>query len=220
MTCSEARRFLEAYLDSELDTETTARVNDHLDRCEPCEKRFRAERRLEKLLAERIGEVPAGAEERFGRILGRAVRPRRRRLLAIGAVAATFLAAGLSALLPRPEPTLVDLARRDHTQAVTGGGAGAVDPALLASLEPRWGKLPPAGYEIVAAHPCRLGRVVVTYVGLRREGRLLSLFDVPRGVDVSGQAPEAAVVRRGEDCCVLVGPDAPALALQLGERSR
>jgi len=126
MTCSEARRFLEAYLDSELDTETTGRVNDHLGRCEACAQRFRAEQRLEALVAERLADLPAGSEVTFSRILDHAVRPRRRRLLALGAVAAALLAAGLALLLARPEPTLIDLARLDHERALASGAAGAL----------------------------------------------------------------------------------------------
>lgn len=221
MTCSEARRFLEAYLDSELDAEATARVNAHLEACEACAHRFRAEQRLEAIVVERLLDVPPKSEERFARILDRAVRPRRRRLLALGAVALVLLAAGLGVLLARPVVTLVDLARLDHERTLAGGKTHALDPALVAVLEPRWGTLPPEGYELVAAHPCRLGKVAVTYVGLRRDGRTLSLFDIPPGIAVDGdEAPGAAVVRRDGGCCVLVGTDALSLARRLAEEGR
>ncbi|MFQ5844903.1 MAG: anti-sigma factor family protein, partial [Planctomycetota bacterium] len=223
------------YLDSELDTETTARINAHLEHCPSCARRFRAERRLDRLMAERLLRPEAGDAALFERTLAKGTsrsRPRLPMLLAAAAVLGTA-ASVLLLLLGRPAaPSLLDLALRNHTRhAGEAGAAGArIDPAYVeAARVGLGGPMPPRGYELAAAHACRLGSVPVRYLGLRRHGRLWSVFVIdhpdavtfldpplPETVRATGGI-ETVAVSCGEVLCVVVGPDARELAGALTE---
>lgn len=50
MNCSEARRSLSPYLDSELDPTTTFAISEHLRICESCRNRFEMERRADRAI--------------------------------------------------------------------------------------------------------------------------------------------------------------------------
>lgn len=73
MTCADLRRYLSAFLDSELDGGTTAEVGAHLDACPDCAERVEAETRLERAICERLGAEPVRdcfwdeCRERLGR---------------------------------------------------------------------------------------------------------------------------------------------------------
>lgn len=62
MTCAELRRFLSAYLDSELETTTSLAVNDHLERCDDCRERFEREAQLERGIRDELQATPSGQE--------------------------------------------------------------------------------------------------------------------------------------------------------------
>ncbi|MFQ5962729.1 MAG: anti-sigma factor family protein [Candidatus Scalinduaceae bacterium] len=48
MNCKEARRYINLFLDSELDSKTNLEITEHLSSCEDCSKRFAQEERIEK----------------------------------------------------------------------------------------------------------------------------------------------------------------------------
>jgi anti-sigma factor RsiW len=58
MNCAELRRYLSAFLDSELDGGTTAEVGAHLDACPACAERVEGETRLERAIAQRLNAEP------------------------------------------------------------------------------------------------------------------------------------------------------------------
>lgn len=83
------------YLDSELDRTKTFEVSEHLGVCACCAKRFEQERRVEELLTERLGGVPALDWPAIER---RAVRGRRRLIrwsIAASALAACLILGGV-----------------------------------------------------------------------------------------------------------------------------
>ena len=58
MNCADLRRYLSAFLDSELDGGTNAEVGAHLDACPDCAERVEAETRLERAICERLNAAP------------------------------------------------------------------------------------------------------------------------------------------------------------------
>lgn len=48
MNCKEARRYINLFIDSELDSKTSFEISEHLSSCEDCSKRFAQEERIEK----------------------------------------------------------------------------------------------------------------------------------------------------------------------------
>lgn len=62
MTCSDVRRYLSAYLDSELETSISLSVNEHLERCEACAERFEQEAGLEAAIRDHLQATPSRPE--------------------------------------------------------------------------------------------------------------------------------------------------------------
>lgn len=54
MKCADARKLVEPYLDSELDTETTFEVERHLETCEACSQFFSREQEWTELLQQTL----------------------------------------------------------------------------------------------------------------------------------------------------------------------
>lgn len=116
MNCDQARPFLSAYLDSELEPTPSLEIARHLEFCASCRARFDAEARLEKGIAaalEREGRDPAALARVMafvdglgtGRPARGAARIGRRRLaLAAALIAVAAVAALLARALFRPDP--------------------------------------------------------------------------------------------------------------------
>lgn len=71
VNCHDARSFLMAYLDSELDAATTLSVREHLRTCGQCAERFEQEEQLERGLAARMreGAMPDDVAQRLEQAL-------------------------------------------------------------------------------------------------------------------------------------------------------
>ncbi|HHT9139879.1 MAG TPA: anti-sigma factor family protein, partial [Candidatus Tripitaka californicus] len=54
MRCQDSRRYLNPYMDSELDAKTCTDITNHLAVCEACSKRFAQEQEIEKRLVKRL----------------------------------------------------------------------------------------------------------------------------------------------------------------------
>ena len=50
MNCKEARRYINLFIDSELDSKASFEIAEHLSSCEDCNKRFKQEEHIEKTL--------------------------------------------------------------------------------------------------------------------------------------------------------------------------
>jgi anti-sigma factor RsiW len=125
MRCHEARQFLGAYLDSELDAKTTQEIESHLENCRDCAAVFAAEEKLDaRLLAtlrqgQRTPEIWDSVEAR--------IRPARywrtwRWAIAIPTAAcAVFVAAGLW-LHTRPLDAAVaaEQCHREYVEQIIG----------------------------------------------------------------------------------------------------
>ncbi|MFQ5414477.1 MAG: zf-HC2 domain-containing protein [Phycisphaerae bacterium] len=72
MNCKQVRRWLSPYLDSELGPTKTFEISEHLAACDACRWRFERERRVDRAVAERLGEVPA---VKWGEVESAAMRP-------------------------------------------------------------------------------------------------------------------------------------------------
>ncbi|MFQ5894191.1 MAG: anti-sigma factor family protein [Nitrospinota bacterium] len=128
MDCDEARKFLGAYLDDELEVKDALDLRGHLGECEGCRSRYEADRALKETLRERLGgvRVPDLLRARILRELRREERRvlRPRLALAWGAVAAALLLVVGGGLLYRkatafPEG-LIGAAVRNHGVAFGG----------------------------------------------------------------------------------------------------
>ena len=80
MNCKEVRRYINLFIDSELDSKTNFEVSEHLSSCEDCSKRFAQEERIEKLFVSVLKEEKdPKAEEIWERTIssfGEQVEPR------------------------------------------------------------------------------------------------------------------------------------------------
>jgi len=241
MKCSEIRSLLGPYLDSELDTATTARINGHLERCPACTRRFRAEERLERGIAKRLARAQPGDEALFERVLQSAIRPRvvtRRRLAAVLLLA---VAAGLALYLgppAHPRPSMLALALRDHLvhakrARATGPDAERLDPGCAREAAGLLGiSFPLAGYELRSAHHCRLGTVPVRYLAWDHGRERLSAFVIPRADAAAfAERPDkrqeraagglrAIILPRARAVCIVVGAGAAELADLISETSK
>lgn len=72
MNCKETRRYINLFLDSELDSKTNFEIFEHLSSCEECNSRFAQEERIEKSLVSIIKEdKDPNAEETWERVISR-----------------------------------------------------------------------------------------------------------------------------------------------------
>jgi len=65
MTCDEVRKFIQAYLDGELDEHEWAGLSDHLESCVDCRREARMEERLRRAVRRALPETPAPAALRL-----------------------------------------------------------------------------------------------------------------------------------------------------------
>lgn len=72
MNCKETRRYINLFLDSELDSKTNFEISEHLSSCDDCSTRFAQEERLEKSLVSILKEdKDPEAEETWERVISR-----------------------------------------------------------------------------------------------------------------------------------------------------
>lgn len=81
LTCDEAFRRLDDYLDRELTPEEMARVKEHLDTCEMCAREFGFEERMLRGLRDKLRRIkaPDGLADKVARSLARAREDRKGR---------------------------------------------------------------------------------------------------------------------------------------------
>ncbi|KKL13694.1 hypothetical protein LCGC14_2523210, partial [marine sediment metagenome] len=85
MNCKEVKKYINLFIDSELDSKTNFEISEHLSSCEDCSKRFAQEERIEKLFVSVLKEEKdPKAEEVWERTIsrfGEQVEPRGERRL-------------------------------------------------------------------------------------------------------------------------------------------
>jgi anti-sigma factor RsiW len=127
MNCSDVRRYLSAYLDSELDCNTNLAVNDHLERCGDCAERFEQEAGLESAIRDHLAATPSRPEFWSGVDAALKADDRRRGRrwwpAAFAAAALALITAGLWSAWP------------PATSAGTGAGTGEI--GLIVALRER-----------------------------------------------------------------------------------
>lgn len=97
MNCVESKRYLDLFLDGELDVETNLKVLEHLNLCPPCSKVFEGERWLGGEIRSRLSEEKAPAElvGRLQQAIAReGIAASSRRWGSVASLAASFLVAG------------------------------------------------------------------------------------------------------------------------------
>lgn len=190
MNCRSVREYLQAYLDSELETAETLAVNRHLEVCDACRRRFESEGRIEAAIAAQLrsgGERDAAI---FEQVLQRTLRrkaARRWRVLWLPAAAAALLLAIVIAVRQSGAgvPDLVETAAADHAKYRDGRLTPDLPATTTAEvrnyLEPRLAVTCPAlpeqeGWRIVGPRMCRLKSIVVGLVLLAHDDQPISLF--------------------------------------------
>jgi hypothetical protein len=175
-----------AYLDSDLDTSATIEVNQHLESCSDCQKRFSAEQRLEAAVVERLRTASADEQPVFDAVLAG--------VMGTGSMARAWLLSGVAVaaliavflfLLPSRLPDIVSAAALDHAKY----RAGTMEPELPTSaaeevrsyLEPMLGislgTLPESeGWRIFGPRLCHFDDVEVGLVMFELRGQPVSLF--------------------------------------------
>ena len=98
MKCTETRKWMSPYLDSELGKTKTFEVSEHLARCPDCARRFESERRVDELMRSRMesGPMPDEVWSRITRGLATPWWVRRLRTVRGLAVAACFVIAAVA----------------------------------------------------------------------------------------------------------------------------
>lgn len=72
MKCEETRKYINLFIDSELDTKTSFEITEHLSSCEACDKRFKQEEKIEKTIVSVLkGHKEPEAEETWERVIYR-----------------------------------------------------------------------------------------------------------------------------------------------------
>jgi anti-sigma factor RsiW len=204
MKCSEVRRLVSPYLDSELDETTQFEIARHLQACPDCARRFRAEGELEHAVARSLRRTEGDEEDVLRAALRQAMRrsagSRTRRALA---ACAFLLAAGCLSVLVwkrvsgRQEtvPAIVVAAARDHEKSLRvphepelgGDSREAIDAFLRAEIGTELGPLRLEGdWEVEGVRRCRLEDERVGLVSLRCGANPVSLFLVPAAAPVTG----------------------------------
>lgn len=206
MNCRSAREYLQAYLDSELETAETLAVNRHLQVCDACRRRFQSEGRIEAAIA---AQLRSGMDEDaaiFVQVLQRTLRrnaARRWRMVWWSAAAAALLLAVLFLTQQGGAgvPDLVETAAADHVKYRDGRMTPDL-PATTTSevrnyLESRLAVTCPSlpeqeGWRIVGPRMCRLKSIVVGLVLLAHDDQPISLFLLtPDKASDLGWAPDA-----------------------------
>lgn len=208
MKCSEVRRLVSPYLDSELDEKTEFEIARHLEGCAACAAHFQAEEDLERAIGSALRRTVGDEEEVLRAALERSVERAVDRSPGRGwpaprlvAGAAAALTAALLALVAwmwtRGEegeqaiPSLVALAARDHEEFVSGGkgldvlggSSEEIDNFLREEIGVTLGVLRlEEKWTVDGARHCRLDGASVGFVSLRWAGRPVSLFVVPSAV--------------------------------------
>ncbi len=186
------------FLDSELSSEVTLEVQEHLESCRSCCDRFERERRLEETMRAVLLEVGPDDAAVWDRAVLQAVRARRQRfstLQKIASLAGVALFAALIAIYffpaDRRELDLARSAASDHSRFLVEVREEALLPATLTQFRdtgrqtlPPGMNLPaalPAGYRLLTTGRCKLDDASVVYLVMKHSGEPISLFLMPRG---------------------------------------
>ncbi len=197
MKCHETLRLMSLYLDSELSSEVTLEVQEHLESCPSCRDRFERERRLEESMRATLLEVEPGDAAIWDRAVRAALRIRRQRFSTLQKIASLAGVAVVATLIAvhffpaeRGELDLARSAASDHSRFLVEVREEVLPPATLAqfrdagnrTLPPGTG-LPtnlPVGYRLLKTGRCKLDDAAVVYLVIRRGGEPISLFLMPR----------------------------------------
>lgn len=196
MKCHETSRFMSLFLDSELSSEVTLEVQEHLESCPSCRDRFERERRLEEGMRATLLEVGPEDAAIWDRAVRQAVRTRPQRLSTLHRIASLAGVAVFATLLAvhffPAEHGELDLARSaasDHSRFLAEVREEALPLATLTQFRdaakeilPPGTNLPaslPAGYRLLKAGRCKLDDASVVYLVMKDRGEPISLFLMP-----------------------------------------
>jgi anti-sigma factor RsiW len=196
MKCHDTSRFMSLFLDSELSSELTLEVQEHLESCPSCRDRFERERRLEESMRMTLLEVGPEDAAIWDRAVRQAVRTRRQRLSTLQRVASLAGVAMFATLLAvhffpaeRGELDLARSAASDHSRFLAEVREEVLPLATLTQFRnaakqilPPGTNLPtslPAGYRLLKAGRCKLDDAPVVYLVMKERGEPVSLFLMP-----------------------------------------
>lgn len=216
MTCQEAREYLFAFLDNELDAALSIEMQRHLDGCPACAREAEIERAVGKRLGHALG-AGAGAVPDFPETLAGLTGPREEtvgpgpgavmplrgianveRILGVAAAVAVVVLAGLwFGASGRADPGLADLLVGDFEHFLEGGAqvqlASDDRQEVAAWLQDKTQlavALPISGdpkCQLLGGRKCKIAGRLAAFAAYRMEGEPASLVAVPgRGIDFEG----------------------------------
>lgn len=201
MRCSEAQRFFDAFLDSELLTETNLQVTDHIASCEACRLRLEGEERVRNRLAEVLRRTSEEENLVFASALAAAMneshKPRRaafrlpRRTIGLGFAGAAAASIILLMLVSDQGSDLARMAVENHRHMVEEAGTVPLQAKEIADsvaslsrdLDLRIASAPllAGDVSVYLAQHCRLGDVSVAYFLVGEHGKApVSFFVFPQ----------------------------------------
>jgi anti-sigma factor RsiW len=209
MTCAEARAWLDAYMDGELELERAVAIERHLAECPDCAKALASRRALGRVLRDTLDYAPAPASlQRAARAAGTATRPGWMRL-----AASFLLIAGLSSgltyyatLRPPESAAIADEVFASHMRAaeadnrlidIASSDEHTVKPWLDARLDfaPPVKDLSASGYALIGGRIDYIGGHRAAVLVYRLRLHLITLFIWPSS---ESRRPVATSTARGE----------------------
>ena len=216
MSCSEFQKFLDAYLDGELDLVRQVEIEDHLRTCGACSRIHQAQLALRTALKsdELYFRAPAHLERKVRMAARPAEGTRRPRMPAwigpaLAAAAVVALAVFIAPMLSRPSRTeriaqdVVSAHIRSlmpgHLTDVSSSEHHTVKPWFAGKLDfsPPVADLSAEGFELVGGRLDYAADRPVAALVYRKGGHLINLFVWPS--ESTRESAEAAEVRQGYD---------------------
>lgn len=195
MNCHDVRKYLSLYLDSELSSETTFEISQHLEDCPACRSRLHKEEELESTIRVMLQRSTAGDETAWqeasksfaGQETSRVVPARRWIMRVVGVTAAALLIiTSINLYFSHSELDLAAVAASEHreflSKELNAFGVGndldqiqqlirqELGESYLCSLQTSLAS------RIVGARPCVLDRVRAVHIMVSDSESSVSLF--------------------------------------------
>jgi anti-sigma factor RsiW len=195
MRCPEVQGLLDAFLDSELSTESNLEIARHIEECTSCRERFKGEEKIRRRIREVLARTTERDETIFSEALAKSIAASHRRM-PVPVRSVLSVAAGIAAvaalllfLVPAREENLAERAVANHRHMIEesdGSPLSAADVARAVEelgaglgISIRLSRVEKPGGSVLLAQHCRLGDVDVAYFLTEENGARVSLFLFP-----------------------------------------
>ena len=201
MNCEELTKHLDDYVDDQLDSQTAATLNTHVDGCPDCQQRLAHEQSLRKLLKD-YGDMATADAAFFDAALVKAARVGQRQQqkrswltgfgsavaagLALWVVSTIWFTTATDEIVETPLPVIAMTVEQPRTVNLVFSSASALDEATLTVSLPDGVEI--AGFE---------GQQEITWATSLREGKNLLPLQLIGTLPTSGVL--MATLRSGDD---------------------